>query len=80
MYILRKVYSYSYYHMSNLSLWTKVFYNYWTKSWVWIIVWKAFDSQPWIWTTYIIESKEILNDTYPYTHFVCPEIFLKVTE
>lgn len=27
--------------------------------------------------SYIVESNKVISKVYPYTHFVCPEIFLK---
>lgn len=63
--------------MSNLKLGTKVSYTYWVVTWEGTIVGKVFEWQPWVWATYIIESKDIQSETYPYTHFACPEFFLK---
>lgn len=45
------------------------------------VVGVALSEQPIIGATFIIEPDEpITNSTYPYTHFVCTELHLKVSK
>lgn len=64
--------------MSKLLQWTKVSYKYWTLEGEGIVVWVVFEGQPWIGTTYIIQTDILLSDIYSYTHFACPEVYLKM--